>query len=106
MPAAFTLNASGKYSLLVEGHIQNTGDLGYTLNVFSNVDPAPQALTLGSKVAANLAVPTERDTYTFTLASDSLLYFDSLTNSNNFNWSLSGPAGSVVTNLSFTTPTG
>ncbi len=92
----FTLNSGGKYTLLVEGGIQNTADLGYTLTAFSNVDPAPQALTLGNAVSANLAVSTERDTYTFTLASDTLLYFDSLTNSNNFNWSLSGPAGSVV----------
>ncbi|HEY2250227.1 MAG TPA: hypothetical protein VGH74_04160, partial [Planctomycetaceae bacterium] len=97
----FTLSSTGKYTLLFEGDISNTGDLVYTVNVFSNVDPAPQALTLGSTVAANLAVSTERDTYTFTLASNSLLYFDSLTNSNNFNWSLSGPAGSAVTNLSF-----
>jgi hypothetical protein len=97
-----TLNNPGTYTLLVEGFIQNSGDLSYTINVPLVVDPAPQSLTLGSTVVAgNLSVPSEQDTYTFTLASSSLLYFDSLTNSAQFNWSLAGPAGTIVSARTF-----
>src|SRR5262249_6188632 len=37
-----------------------------------------------------------RDVYSFSLASDSLLYFDSLTNSGALSWSLTGPSGTVA----------
>src|SRR5262249_12274532 len=40
--------------------------------------------------------------YSFTLGSASLLYFDSLTNNGNLNWTLAGPAGTAVSNRSFT----
>src|SRR5262249_48413673 len=88
-----TLNLTGTYTLLVEGAIGNTSNTGYTWNAIPVVDPAPELLTLGSVVSGNLNAPSELDRYTFTLSSNALLYFDSLTNNANFNWSLTGPTG-------------
>ncbi len=96
-----TLNSAGTYAVLIEGYIGSSGDLSYTLNVAPGVDPAPQPLALGTTVAKSLTVPAERDTYTFNLASNSLLYFDSLTNNGNFNWSLAGPAGTIDSAVAF-----
>ena len=59
-------------------------------------------LTLGSTVNASIAAAGERDRYTFTLPSAGMLYFDALTNNSNFNWTLTGPAGTVVNGRSFT----
>ena len=50
-----------------------------------------------------MSAPGEQDRYTFTLAAPSRLYFDSLTNNANLRWSLSGPAGTPVSNRTFTT---
>src|SRR5579863_5027070 len=97
-----TLNTTGAYALLAEGYIGDTNSVSYTWNAIPVVDPVPQALTLGSTVTASLNTPSEQDAYTFTLASNALLYFDSLTNDGNFNWSLSGPDGTAVSNRNFT----
>src|SRR4029077_249102 len=43
----------------------------------------------------------ERDGFTFSLSANALLYFDSLTNSANIQWSLVGPAGTAVSNRPF-----
>src|SRR4029077_17283893 len=43
------------------------------------------------------------DHYTFTLATDSLLYFDARTNSGNLQWSLTGPMGVFVNPATFNT---
>ena len=48
-----------------------------------------------------IAVPGQRDVYSFDLASPSRFYFDSLTNIPNLQWSLSGPQGAVITDRSF-----
>jgi len=56
------------------------------------------ALTLGTIVSSTIAVGGEVDTYVFSLASDGQLLFDSLQNTTSVTWSLSGPAGAVVTN--------
>jgi RHS repeat-associated protein len=100
-----TLTATGTYTLLVEGSIGNTAQVSYGFNV-APVQDTSHPLTLGSTVNASMADPGEHDNYTFTLANDSLLYFDSLTDDFNFSWSLTGPGGTAVSNLSFTTSDG
>jgi RHS repeat-associated protein len=96
-----TLKATGIYTVLIEGSINDTGTASYSFNVAPITDPT-QALTLGSTVNASLRAPGKLDHYTFTLASASMLYFDSLTNDSNFSWTLTGPAGAAVSNRSFT----
>lgn len=96
-----TLGNTGTYALLVEGAINNSVPVEYTLNVVPEIDPAPQALTLGAAETGNLTLPGERDTYTFHLDADAPLYFDSLMSDAGFNWSLSGPAGTSVSGRSF-----
>jgi RHS repeat-associated protein len=95
------LGVTGTYTLLVEGFISDTGTVNYSFNVAPITDTT-QALTLGGLVNGSLAEPGELDHYTFTLAGSALLYFDSLTNNSNFMWSLTGPDGTAVNNLSFT----
>ena len=43
-----------------------------------------------------ISAPGEVDQYTFSLASESQLYLDSLTSNSNVNWTLVGPGGTVV----------
>jgi len=99
------LTATGTYTLLVEGYIAATGSTGYSFSVDPITDPT-QPLTLGSLVNANLTTPGEKDRYTFSLAAHALLYFDSLTNSANIQWSLTGPAGTTVNNAAFSSSDG
>ena len=94
-----TLTASGTYTVLVEG-FANSGPGNYSFNV-APVTDTTQALTLGTTVNATLAAPGQQDRYTFTLAADALLSFDARTNNAGLIWSLKGPAGTAVNNLSF-----
>src|SRR5208337_2332230 len=87
------------------------GTTSYSFNVEfqGNVPPPPPVgtpLTLGSTVNATLSTPGEQDPYTFTLSTAAQLYFDSLTNNSNFQWSLSGPGGTAVSNRPFTSSDG
>ena len=95
-----TLNAAGTYTLLVEGLVNDTGTTNYSFNVLP-VANTTQTLALGSVVSANLAAPGQQDRYTFNLTTNSLLYFDSLTNSDSIQWSLTGPGGAVISNRAF-----
>jgi len=100
--AALTLPSTGTYTLLVEGWHSNTGLDSYTLNAVIQTETAPTPLTLGSTVTGNLDVAGERDRYTFTLAANALAYFDALTNNASLNWTLAGPAGTLVSARAFT----
>src|SRR5688572_29701713 len=60
-----------------------------------------QAAELPNVVAGAIAVPGERDTYTFTVENESRFYFDSLTNIGSLTSTLRGPAGVVAANRSF-----
>jgi hypothetical protein len=96
---------AGVHTLLVEGHFTDTGTGTYSFNVSltGNTPPVPVSgtpLTIGSNVSGNIATAGAEDVYTFSLASASSLYFDSLTN-NTFNWSLEGPLGQVIGGRSF-----
>src|SRR5207253_695508 len=95
-----TLKIGGTYTVLVEGFISDTGAGSYSFNVVPVAEPT-RPLTLGSLVNATLGAPGEKDGYTFTLSANTLLYFDSLTNSANIQWSLVGPAGTAVSNRPF-----
>ena len=102
-----TLPATGSYYLLVEGNIGDTGSASYTIEAqfLGNTPPtAPTgtALTLGSTVSSTIATAGQQDRYVFNLASNAKLYFDSLTNNGNLQWSLTGPGGAAVTNRPFT----
>src|SRR5688500_16201989 len=52
-------------------------------------------------VSGQIDVPGEVDQYGFTLPQNARIVFDSLSNTSNVNWSLSGPNGEVVTNRAF-----
>src|SRR5205807_1547904 len=97
-----TLNAAGTYTLLVEGYIGDTGTATFTLNLVP-VSDLTKPLTLGATVRGSLAGqgPGEVDRYTFNLSSSSLLYFLPVSANNYFQWTLSGPGGTVVSNRSF-----
>jgi RHS repeat-associated protein len=101
-----TVDQSGEYSLLIEGAARDTanGSYDFTLQFLGNTPPAPingTPLALDTLVSASIGAAGEQDNFTFTLAADANLYFDSLTNSSSIKWSLTGPAGSVVTDRRF-----
>ena len=96
-----TLAAAGDYTLLVEGAYFDTGTGSYTINVQPITPATPSALTLGSTRNEDIGVTGETDVYTFTLATVSNLYFDSLSDDGNVNWTLTGPAGTTVNQRSF-----
>src|SRR5262249_13168071 len=105
--ATLTLGPAGTYTLLVEGAIGDTGTGSYTLNVqpMGNVPPTVVSgtpLVLGATAAGNATASGQQDRYTFTLASQSLLYFDALTFNGSLNWTLAGPAGTAVNGRGFT----
>src|SRR5262249_35080038 len=98
---ALTLALPGTYAVLMEGLISATGTHTYTFNVApTTLTTTP--LTLGGTVRGALATRGAQDPYTFTLAGSPLLYFDSLTNNFNLNWTLTGPAGTAVNARDFT----
>ena len=57
-------------------------------------------------VRGAINVPGEQDSYTFKLASDTKMYFDSRAGSSSIRWNLDGPAGRVVSARSFTASDG
>ena len=92
---SITLNATGTYTILLEGRSQESGRSSYSFNaVLSPI--VTNTLTLGTTVQGNLLVPSEQDVYTFTLATATQAVFNSLTNDGNINWTLTGPAGAIV----------
>ncbi|PHR92220.1 MAG: hypothetical protein COA78_33630, partial [Blastopirellula sp.] len=101
-----TVSATGTYTLLVEGYINEGGGPDtYSINVQPVSNNAPMPVTLGTTINGNLNITGEQKQYEFSLASESRLYFDSLTTNYDFYWSLTGPAGTVVDYQSFTSST-
>src|SRR4029079_18858521 len=78
-----------------------TGTGTYTINV-QPVTTAIQALTLGSVVSGSIGLTGEQYQFTFNLPAPALLYFDALTNNASLAWTLTGPAGTPVSNQAFT----
>ncbi|MHB8861524.1 MAG: putative Ig domain-containing protein [Pirellulaceae bacterium] len=100
-----TLAQAGSYTLILEGHIAETGTGTYTINVQPVTDTS-QTLSLGSVTSGSIGVSGEQDHYTFNLAAPGLFYFDALTISNSLNWTLLGPAGTAVTSRAFNSSDG
>ena len=95
-----TLGLDGSYTLLIEGRSSATGTSSYSFNVVALQDPAPVAMTLGEDVYGRITGAGLRDLYTFSLASEQRVLFDSLTNNGNLTWSLTGPQGNLVSSRS------
>lgn len=101
------LTAGGTYHLLAEGRISNTaasGSYSFNVNFLGNTPPVPftgTPLTIGNTVTSNISVGGEVDPYTFTLANPARLNFDALGDFANMQWTLLGPAGTVVSNRGF-----
>lgn len=98
-----TLPVSGDYTLLVEGRVSTSDPQDYSVKVeFLGNDPpnafTGQALSLGETISDSIAAVGEQDAFTFTLASNSQLIFDSLTNDAQIRWSLQGRSGEEVVN--------
>jgi RHS repeat-associated protein len=106
--STLTVSQPGSYTLLLEGAITDTGSGSYTFlvvpqgNVPLPPPPTSTPLVLGTTASDSISAAGEQDRYSFTLGSASLLYFDSLTNNGNLNWTLVGPAGTAVSARSFT----
>jgi len=93
-----TLEFAGVYTLLIEGRIWSTGSVArfdYGFNIQPVVDDPASALTIGETVNGNIADAGQQVAYTFSLADETLLYFDSLSNSN-VAWTLRGPDGYLL----------
>ena len=88
------LPIDGTYTLLVEGRIGTTAPQALSFRVGAMANAAT-AMTIGTAVAGSIAAPGDRARYTFTLAADTRLLFDSFTNDNRFNWALTGPSGRI-----------
>jgi hypothetical protein len=93
----YTLPA-GDYTLTLAGNGDQTP--GYSFRLFTESNGA-QPLTLGTTVNGTLATPAQVQRYTFTLTTTNRLYFDSLTNRSDMQWTLDGPAGRVVDHRGF-----
>ena len=90
-----TLPRSGRYTLLIEGRMLDTGSNTYTFNV-QPVTISSTALTLGSPVNGSLSVPGESDQYTFTLAEPARLAFDAQSSDGRFKWNISRSTGTAI----------
>ena len=97
---SLTLPKAGTWIVLVESRANDGGRATYSFTPI--ISPTvTTALTLGARVDGTIAVPSETDAYTFTLAAPGQLAFDSLTPSNAILWSLTGPDGTVVNRRGF-----
>ena len=102
-----TLPFDDIYTVLILGPLTpGTNTDTYTMTVVdrgTGTLPAPAGipLVLGATTNGSVDLPNEQDTYTFTVTNETRLYFDVLSQTANFSWSLVGPAGNVVTNRSF-----
>ena len=70
--------------------------------IWAAIATAPAQSTLTNVLTGFVAVPGERDPFTFSVATNSRFYFDALTNVAALQWSVSGPPGTIVANRSFT----
>ncbi len=98
----FTAAHTGKYVLAVEGRIGNGNGASFTVNV-QPVSDSTRPTGTGVTTTGTIAHPGQRHFLEFSLASDTRLYFDSLTSNANLNWTLVGPRGTEVAGRTFTT---
>ena len=55
----------------------------------------PARSALGATTSGSIAKPGDRARYTFSLATDARLVFDTLLDNNSISWTLTGPSGQV-----------
>ena len=100
------LPSDGQYVLVVEA--QDSADLanGIDIGLEGQVGEAVRVeeLSFNTIVDDVIAIPGQRVQYNFSLAVDTLIYFDSLARDNRIQWTLSGPNGTVVENIDFSQP--
>jgi len=92
-----TQRVTGTYTLLVEGYPGNDAPATYSFIADRGINtPLPPltgtAMTLGSVVSGNLN-NVSTNAFIFTLAGDTRVVFDNLTNSPSVFWTLEGPPG-------------
>ncbi|MDH4094617.1 MAG: LEPR-XLL domain-containing protein, partial [Betaproteobacteria bacterium] len=87
-----TLEASGSYTLLLEGWVYSSTPESYAFNVQPVSDEAA-VLAVGAPVSGSIAHAGQVDRYSFTLGAATQLYFDALSADPSISWSLSGPRG-------------
>lgn len=102
---AFTLTATGSYTLLAEGYASQATPTNINLTVY-NVVNTTQALTLGQTTTNTLTAPSQVNAYSFTVGTETHAVFDALTNDSNLTYSLTGPGGTLVSARSFTSADG
>ena len=100
-----TIPFDGTYSLLIEGRYFDSGASGNITFAVNQIADDTAAITLDTVTSAgtsgDIDHPGQRDLYTFTLASDTLVTFDALTDNATLRWTLTGPFGDVVSDRSF-----
>ncbi len=94
----YTLPASGRYVLMIEGRNLDTTASAYSYRLVAvGANPPPPftgtALTLGTTVSNVIATAGATNAYTFSLDSRTMVYFDSLLANSNLRYTLLGPAG-------------
>lgn len=90
----FAVQSTGEYLLLIEGAAWNAAPTNYCFNL-KTVSDSAQALTLDSTNTALIDQSGKTVNFTFNLADETPVVFDSLTNSP-YLWSLTGPKGVEV----------
>jgi hypothetical protein len=92
-PAIFPITVSGTYTILFEGenYFGPTPSVGFTLTAY--VDLAPTPVVFGTLTLGTLAGQNDIARYSFDLATDSNIVFNSLASDGNLNWTLTGPNG-------------
>ena len=86
---------AGTYTLAIEGRASATTPATVSFAVVKGTPATPPAagtaMTLGTLVSGTLTTPTQA--YSFTLASETNVYFDVFNYGNGVQWSLTGPRG-------------
>ncbi|QDU42483.1 tRNA nuclease WapA precursor [Symmachiella dynata] len=103
--AGWELPSSGEYSVVVENTDGSTAtEYSFVLETVEE-DVSTQSLTLGTSYSGTIETYAAQDDYTFTIAADdTLVLFDALANNDQLQWSLTGPAGAVVSDRSLDQP--
>ena len=92
------LPATGTYLFAIEGLTYDGGAEGTAGFQIRTVNDTTHTLSLGVVTPGSIDVPTQVNTYTFSLPGWTQLYFDALDNNGNVNWRLDGPSGTVIGN--------
>jgi subtilase family serine protease len=98
---AFTAGQTGEHILVIDGQWGNTAPTGTIAFNLRSVIEITNALALGSSISNTLAGGGDQHHYSFSLATTNRVFFDALAYSApGWQWSLSGPGGSLVQNRS------